>query len=52
MPDLEDDTAFPIHFMHQKFNISVAILYNMREDKFNLEINKKVFERLPYWQPY
>ena len=51
IPDVDDPDAFPIHFFHQKFEISVTIKYNPQDEKFKLDIDKKAFELLPYWVP-
>ena len=51
VPDLEEEDAFPIHFWHQKFELSVTIDYDKDQQALKLAIDKKPFELLPYWVP-
>lgn len=49
--DLDDEGVWPIHFYHQKFQISVTISYEVGVERFKLFVEKKAFELLPYWIP-
>ena len=48
---MEDENSFPISYWHQKFGINISIKYDVAGARFKLEVDKTVFELLPYWVP-
>ena len=49
--DLEDENSFPISYWHQKFGLNLTINYDIAGQRFKLDVDKVVFELLPYWVP-